>query len=93
MLTPEDANDLLCPLARTFASKVAFEGCRGPECAVWRWEKLTTSHPRWKDAVRLEASSTGERAPFPKAALKVANDPAAYGLVVERGYCGLGGEP
>lgn len=93
MLTPDAASALLCPLARTFAETVAFRGCRGPECAVWRWESMTVSHPRWKDAVRVEASSTGERAPYPKAALKVASNPAAYGLIVERGYCGLGGAP
>lgn len=52
MRTPEEAKDLLCPFARTFAQKEAVAGCRGPECALWRWEAIATTHPLWAPAVK-----------------------------------------
>lgn len=91
-LTPEEARSLLCPLARTFATKDAVTGCRGPECAVWRWEKITTSHPAWMPAVRSVASEIGEKPPYPKASKIVADDLVKYGMTEDRGHCGLGGQ-
>lgn len=89
--TPEEAAAMLCPLARTFAEPKANAGCRGPACMCWRWEQITTSHPLWAAAVRLEASARGEKAPFPKAAAFVAEHKEALGLVPTRGFCGIGG--
>ena len=93
MIAPSEAQSILCPLARTFAVSSAQAGCRGPSCACWRWEKITTSHPRWKAAMQDEIARTGEKAPFPKAARAVADNQIALGLVPEVGYCGVGGLP
>lgn len=41
MRTPEEATELLCPLARTFGTKDAVPHCRGPVCAAWRWNPLS----------------------------------------------------
>jgi len=92
MRTPEEAQEALCPFARTFAAPVAEPGCRGPSCALWRWEKITTQHPLWLPAVRAEAQRTGEPKPYPKAAKYVADNKAALGLLPTKGYCGAGGE-
>jgi hypothetical protein len=52
MKTAEEAKGLLCPFSRTFGMKEAVAGCRGPECALWRFEQITTAHPLWKPAVQ-----------------------------------------
>ncbi len=91
MPTPEEAKRLLCPFARTFGVAKAEAGCRGPECALWRWEAITTAHPLWRDAVRKKAEELGEKVPFPKAAAWVAENKEALGMVPTRGYCGPGG--
>lgn len=89
--TPEQAAEWLCPLARTFAASPSVKGCQGASCALWRWEPVSTSNPLWRAAVKAEAEKTGEKAPFPKAARVVADDLEAFGIKVERGYCGMGG--
>lgn len=91
MKTPEEAATLLCPYARTFADKVAVAGCRGPECALWRWEPITTTHPLWKDAVKTKAAELGEKVPFPQASRWVAENMEILGLVPTKGFCGAGG--
>lgn len=91
MRTPEEAAGLLCPFSRTFAAPQAQAGCRGPSCALWRWEQITTAHPLWKDAVRAKAEELGERQPFPKAAAWVAENKASLGMVPVKGFCGAGG--
>lgn len=93
MLTPEEAAETLCPLARTFALPQATKGCHGPSCACWRWEKITTDHPAWKDAMRAKAAELGEKVPFPKSAAWVVENKDAIGLIPSRGFCGLGGMP
>lgn len=94
MLTPAEAADKwLCPLARTFALREAMSGCQGEICALWRWEKITTAHPAWRDAVKAEAEKIGEKVPYAKAAKIVADDLERFGLTAERGFCGLGGQP
>jgi hypothetical protein len=93
MNTPTEAAALLCPLARTFAASPAVEGCRGPACAAWRWETVTTAHPLWREAVRAEAEKTGEKVPFAKAARLVADNAVEFGLVPTKGFCGLAGLP
>lgn len=91
-MTEETAHTRLCPLARTFGQAPSHSGCRGSDCAVWRWEKITTAHPLWSQAVRAEAEKIQDRPPFARAARIVADDPEAFGLVPKLGYCGLGGE-
>ena len=91
MKTPEDAKGLLCPFARTFAASPAVAGCRGPECALWRWETVTTAHPLWAKAVRAKGDEFGEAAPYRKASAWVAENKAALGMVPTKGFCGAGG--
>lgn len=92
MLTPEDAaRNWLCPFAITFSQSPAVPGCRGPECALWRWELITTTHPLWKDAVKNKAAELGERVPFQKASAWVAENMEALGLIPTKGFCGAGG--
>lgn len=91
MRTPEEAKDLLCPFSRTFAQPIAVPGCRGPACALWRWEAITTSHPLWKPAVQKRAAETGEKVPYAQASKWVAENLVELGLVPTKGYCGAGG--
>lgn len=91
MRTPEEAAALLCPFARTFAQKEAVAGCRGPECALWRYEAITTAHPLWKPAVQQRAAGTGEKPPYAQASKWVAENLAELGMVPTKGYCGAGG--
>ena len=93
MLTPEEAAGTLCPLARCFALPQAEKGCRGPSCACWRWEKVTTDHPAWKAAMSARIKETGEKAPFKDAAAWVVENKVALGLIPARGFCGIGGAP
>jgi len=93
MKTPEDAKGLLCPFSRTFGMKEAVPHCRGPECALWRYEQITTAHPLWKAAVIAKAAESDEKPPFRYAAAWVAENKEAVGLVPTRGFCGAGGQP
>jgi hypothetical protein len=94
MLPPnEAAQKWLCPLARTFSRSPAHTCCLGSACAFWRWEKITTAHPAWKEAVKAKAAELGEAAPYPKASKWVAENKADLGMVPTHGYCGAGGEP
>jgi|GEM_PF-5700440 len=89
--TPEQAKEWLCPVSRTFGVAKAIPHCQGPSCAAWRWEKITTAHPLYRDAVRKAAEEIDDKPPYAKAARIVADDLEGHGLTVERGYCGLGG--
>lgn len=94
MWTPEyAAKSILCPLARTFALKEASATCRGPDCALWRWEPITTKHPLWAAAVKKRGEETAEKPPYHKAAAWVAENKEALGMIPTRGYCGAGGQP
>lgn len=93
LMDPRDAYFTLCPFARTFAASPAAAGCRGQSCMLWRWEKITTAHPVWKDAVKAKATELGESVPYPKASKWVAENKADLGMVPTQGYCGAGGEP
>jgi hypothetical protein len=92
MRTPEDAKSLLCPFARTFGVAKAEPGCRGPVCALWRFEKITTAHPLWKPAVLKRAEEIGDKPPYAKAAAWVSENKEVLGMVPTRGFCGAGGE-
>lgn len=93
MRTPHDATkEVLCPMARTFAASPAQETCRGDVCACWRWERITTTTPGYKEAVSKVAKDLNEKVPFPKAARYVADNLVEFGLVPTKGYCGLGGD-
>jgi len=92
--TPEQARAAwLCPLARVFADLTSH--CRGDECPLWRWKPITTSDPRWLDAMKLAMAETGDRGAGKKAAKMVLEDPERFGLPAhpDTGWCGLGGKP
>jgi len=91
MRTPEQAAELLCPFARTFAPPQAEKGCQGPSCALWRWEKITTSHPLWAPAVKARAAETDDKVPYAKSSKWVAENLAELGMVPTKGHCGAGG--
>lgn len=93
MNTPEEMVYRYCPLARTFGTAPVVSGCRGPECAVWRWEKISTAHPLWAPAVRTKAAELDEKVPYAKASAWVAANLAELGMVPVKGYCGAGGAP
>ncbi|MGB1214945.1 MAG: hypothetical protein ACPG4X_16375 [Pikeienuella sp.] len=89
--THDEAQKMQCPFARTFADQKPIKNCRGQACILWRWEKITISHPAWKSAIKAIVDETGEKAPYKDAARKVADDPLAHGLTPTRGWCGPGG--
>jgi hypothetical protein len=96
-LTPEEATATwFCPLARTFAYKVAQEGCRGDECACWRWEPIAADDPRFTAAKATALAILGGGASKHKEAVAmVMANREAYGVPTkpERGFCGIGGRP
>lgn len=83
----------LCPFARTFAAKEAVATCRGEVCALFRWERITTTSPGYREAVQAKAKELDDKPPFAKAARYVADNKAEFDLLPKRGYCGAGGEP
>ncbi len=92
-MTPEAAAEKVCPIARLFPSAHVEANCRAAACMMWRWEPLSTADPAWRAAVRSIADEAGEKAPFPKAARAVAENPEAHGLSAQTGFCGLAGRP
>lgn len=93
MIDPAQIHLTLCPFSRTFGSGPTIPHCRGEACALWRFEKITTAHPLWRDAVRKRAEEVGDKPPFAKASAWVAENKEAIGIVPTKGFCGAGGEP
>lgn len=94
-VTPEQAAELLCPLARTFAPKEASTGCRGPQCAWWRWQPIMASDSRITAAIKTITKELGGGPHRGKEAYAILNkDRAKYGVPTdpEVGYCGGAGE-
>lgn len=92
--TPEAAAQLLCPLARTFAAPKPQEGCRGPSCALWRWQPIAANDPRVTAALAKIAKELGGGPNRTKQATEILmKDRAAYGVPTEpeKGFCGAGG--
>jgi hypothetical protein len=92
--TPEDAASLLCPVARTFASKEAKPGCQGPACAAWRWSPILAADPRITAAIKtIIAELGGGKLRSQEAWAILMKDRAKYGVPIkpEAGYCGMGG--
>lgn len=92
LITPEEAEAFVCPIARTFGDKPVIEKCRSTACILWRWEEIMAGDARWKKAIATVVAETGEKPPFAKAAKSVAADPVAHDLVSTHGWCGLGGK-
>lgn len=88
--TPEEAQEWLCPSARTFAAPKAEPHCQGPSCAAWRWQPISASDPRFVRAVKA-IIATGKT--HKEAVSIVSSDMAGHGVPTapERGFCGLGG--
>ncbi|MGC0225179.1 hypothetical protein [Pseudooceanicola nitratireducens] len=102
---PSDAKKNLCPVSRVFGVEPV-AGCRGPECAAWRWLPLMSNDPRFVSAVQREIAALmasrkdgGKDAKDPNiyhktAVERVTKDPYAYTFPdpeKDRGYCGFGG--
>lgn len=69
------------------------EACVGASCMAWRWRQPLATDPGWKEAVAKIAEETGEKAPYAKAAARVAANPDEFGQTPTKGYCGLAGKP
>jgi hypothetical protein len=85
MVRAKDAGTMMCH---------AIEGikCTGSNCMAWRFAAMV-ANPEATIAAML---ITGEKAPAPKAARMVLDDPGRFGLPVgedREGYCGLAGKP
>jgi len=90
----DDAEKMLCPIARVSGRKTIVSYCVGKACILWRWEEIMAGHALWLKAMAKAKEETGEKTgPAPKAARLVADNPDHYGVTVERGWCGLGGKP
>jgi len=94
--TPEQATELLCPFARTFASPKASANCQGPVCALWKWAPLSadtmTRHIQER-AAQVEAE-TGKRAQHKEVVAWVMQRREELGIPTAptHGYCGPRGE-
>lgn len=90
--TPEEAQSLLCPMSRVFGVDDLQAGCRGAECAAWRWMPQPTN----KAAITAEMKRLGKGPLGHKQAVaNVMADPKAHGVTLEptHGFCGLAGTP
>ena len=90
--TPEEAERLLCPLARTFQSGPTHPHCRGPVCALWRWQKLSADLLKPHITARMADQGGKDH----KAAVEwVMDNREALGIPLKptHGFCGMGGRP
>ena len=90
--TPEQGATVLCPLARTFQSGPSNPHCRGPACAVWRWQPLPAGLLTPHIAARM-ADQGGKD--HKAAAAWVMDNREVLGIPLKptHGFCGLGGQP
>jgi len=88
--TPEQAAELLCPLARCFASPKSKDGCCGPACAVWRWQPLPAGLLTPHIAMRLAENKNKDHK---SATAWVMENRKELGIPTAptHGFCGLGG--
>lgn len=92
--TPEQAQEWLCPLSRTFAATPAIKGCQGPSCAVWRWQQHTADAPEFKAAVSAKMKDIGKGPGGHKEAVAwVMENRETLGIPTQptHGFCGMGG--
>lgn len=89
--TPTQAEDWLCPFARSFGTSIAKVTCHGPECALWRWQPLSSDI--LTKAVQTHRAQSG--ADHKTAVAYVMDNRAALGIPTgpTHGYCGAGGQP
>lgn len=105
-LTPEQASEFDCPVARTHGNGET-GNCRAGDCIVWRWVLPLASDESFKGAIQREIAclqQDDEEAGRKKrnkhllhqtAVANVMRNPEDYGVLIgrEKGYCGLGGKP
>lgn len=92
-LTPDEARNYKCPVARTFAEKIG-PNCDADACILWRWKHKSFSGPAYDAAVKVAVRPfIGHPSSRQKASEEVRNDPEKYGLDMTptHGTCGLGG--
>ena len=98
-LTPKQAAELICPIARCQGTKLVRPTCAADQCVLWRWKPALASDKDFTDAVsremeRLKGDIDKPAVTFHKQAVaNVMRDPAAHGITKTHGYCGLGGQP
>lgn len=90
--TPEQAAELLCPLARIFAEQRGQRGCLGPVCAVWRWQPLSVDLLKPHIAARM-ADQGGKDHKAATAWVMKNREALGIPTAPTHGFCGLGGQP
>lgn len=99
-VTTEEAKDIPCPFARTFNNKKSGT-CDASDCIAWRWRTGLASDPEYQSAIKREAACLAQEEGNKKTAdtynkratANVTRNPAGYGVVRSKGYCGLAGIP
>lgn len=97
-LTPSEAVDHVCPIARTFGDTPQAH-CRVGDCILWRWLPFVVTDPGYlaacKKAMTMPNPTTGKPLGQQGAASWVNSHRADFGLpeAPYRGWCGLGGKP
>lgn len=99
-ITPDEARNYKCPVARTFAEKIG-PNCDADGCILWRWKKALASDPLFMSAVKREEACLAQedgkgRAGHlyhKQAVANVAKNPEGYGVKSSVGHCGLAAMP
>lgn len=99
-MTDEEAAKYRCPIARTFPDGKAAT-CDGSKCLLWRMKPVKASDQLFMSAVKREEACLAlavnegkEPHRYHKQAVQnVAADLEGFGVVNDRGVCGLGGQP
>ncbi len=92
MMTPAEASQYLCVIARVSGAEKPSARCVGSSCVLWRWQPVMADDPAFK----LAGSVVMKNGASPNAATaKVWANREEYGVPTApyRGWCGLGGEP
>lgn len=99
-MTDDEAKKFNCPVARTFEDGKKAT-CDGSKCMMWRAQSVLKTNQFFMSAVKREEACLAVKLnkglnpdKYHKAAVaNVAADPEGYGVISDRGYCGLGGRP
>lgn len=95
IVTPDEASNIPCPIARTFVK--ATENCRAGKCMYWRWVPLLNTDPEFKAAIQTVMAENEWSGPghHKKAVEIVEANRSKYGLPDQpvKGFCGVAGRP
>ena len=98
-LTPDEARDHACPIARTSGLDPIRASCQADLCILWRWKAFEVTDPGYMaacaKAMTMPDAATGKPMGQKLAAGYVNTHRAEFGIpeAPYRGWCGLGGKP